>query len=143
MSVALACDFRLAAEHATFRLPGANYGLVVAATMLTSAVGPGMAKELILTARVFDAREALAIGLVNHVVPPAELEPLALEYGRLIAGNSPLAVCHSKRIINVAAISVAAQQEEAKANRLLRGGDDHTTRFNLAADRVLKSGSGA
>ncbi len=137
MSIALSCDFRLASEKATFRLPGASYGLVVAATLLASAIGPAMAKELIFTARPFDAAEALRIGLVNRVLPEWDLERAALESARLIAGNSPLAVAHAKRVIN-AAISAAGLEQEAEANRALRGGEDHVARFGAAADRIIR-----
>ena len=138
LSIALACDFRLAAETATFRLPGASYGLVVSATLLTTAVGAAMAKDLTFTARTFDAQEALRIGLVNRVLPSGELEPTVLEYARMIVANSPLAIGRAKSIINTAAISSAALEEEQEANKVLRGGDDNVSRFADAADRVLK-----
>ena len=138
LSIALSCDFRLAADHATFRLPGASYGLVVAATLLTSAVGPAMAKDLTFTARTFDAAEALRIGLVNRLFSGEELEPSVRDYARQIVANSPLAIRHAKRVINAAAISAAGLEEEALANRVLRGGDDNVTRFNEATDRILR-----
>ncbi len=56
--LAITCDIRLAAQSATFRLPGAEYGLVVGAATLPRLVGASKAKELILTARKFDAAEA-------------------------------------------------------------------------------------
>lgn len=138
LSVALGCDVRLAADTATFRLPGASYGLVVSATWLTSVVGPAAAKDLTFTARTFDAQEALRIGLVSRVVPFAELERAVLEYAEMITANSPLAIGHAKRIINAAAVSAAAYEQEMEVNKLLRGGDDNVSRFQAAADRVLK-----
>ncbi len=138
MSIALSCDFRFAAETATFRLPGASYGLVVAATLLTSAVGPAMAKELIFTARTFDAAEALRIGLVNRVLPAQELEQAAIESATLIGANSPLAVAHAKRVVNAAAIAAVGLEAEAEANRALRGGEDHLARFGAAAERIVE-----
>jgi enoyl-CoA hydratase len=137
MSVALSCDFRLASDTATFRLPGASYGLVVSATLLTTAVGAAMAKDLTFTARTFDAQEALRIGLVNRLLPASELESMVVDYGRMIVANSPLAVDHAKRIINTAAISQAAMTEEQETNRVLRGGEDNVSRFDQAADRIL------
>jgi enoyl-CoA hydratase/carnithine racemase len=139
MSIALSCDIRMAADTASFRLPGTSYGLVVAATLLTSAVGPAMAKELTFTARVFDAQEALRIGLVNRLLSLADLERAAIEYAQMIAANSPLAIRHAKRVINAAAISLAGLEEEATANRALRGGDDHVSRFNAAAERIVRN----
>ena len=138
MSVALNCDIRFAAESASFRLPGTQYGLVVAATLLASAVGPAVAKDLLFSARIFDAEEALRIGLVNCLVPAVDLERVTLEYAEGIAANSPLAVLHSKRVVNRATVLELALEEERSANRLLRGGDDHVSRFSAAADRVLR-----
>jgi enoyl-CoA hydratase/carnithine racemase len=138
MSIALSCDFRLASEAATFRLPGASYGLVVAATLLTAAVGPAMAKDLTYTARTFDAQEALRIGLVNRLLPPSDLLSTAIEYAQMISANSPLAVAHAKQVIDAAAISMRATQREAEANRVLRGGEDNVARFNEATDRVVR-----
>jgi len=138
LSIALSCDFRLASDSASFRLPGASYGLVVAATLLTAAVGPAMAKDLTFTARTFDAEEALRIGLVNRLLAPAHLLTTAMDYARMIAANSPLAVAHAKHVINAAAISTRATEREAEANQVLRGGEDNVTRFNEATDRVVR-----
>ncbi|MGI8552117.1 MAG: enoyl-CoA hydratase/isomerase family protein, partial [Dehalococcoidia bacterium] len=140
MSIALACDFRFAADSAVFRMPGTSYGLVVSATLLASAVGPAAAKDLLFTARTFQAREARDLNLVSRVVPAAELEPLALDYAQMIAANSPQAVRYAKRVVNLATVLQVALDEEQQVNQLLRGGDDHTNRFNAAADRVLKRG---
>ena len=139
LSIALCCDIRLASETATFRVPGANYGLVVSATWLAGVVGPMMAKDLLFTARPFDAAEALRIGLVNRLTPLAELESLAWEYAQMIAGNSPIAIRYAKRVVNKQAWLQVALDEEAAVDKLLRGSDDHVARFNQAADRVLKS----
>ena len=138
MSVALNCDIRIASESASFRLPGTQYGLVVSATLLASAVGPAVAKDLLFSARVFDAKEALSIGLIQRLIPAADLERITLEYAQSIAQNSVFAVLHAKRVVNRATVLEIALEEERSANRLLRGGDDHVTRFNAAADRVLR-----
>jgi enoyl-CoA hydratase/carnithine racemase len=138
LSIALSCDFRLASDTATFRSPGASYGLVVAATLLTAAVGPGMAKEITYTTRVIDANEALRIGLVNRLLPAEELQTVVMESARMIATNSPLAVAHAKRVINAAAHSMRGANLEIEANQVLRGGEDNIARFNDATDRVVK-----
>lgn len=134
---ALYCDIRLCAESATFRFPGAGYGLVVAAALLPAAVGQARAKDLIFTGRTIGAAEALEMGLVNRVVRDDQLEDLAREYVRMIAANSPHAVAGAKRVINLAALHDAAFEEERRTNRELRSGDDHTRRFNQATDRVV------
>jgi enoyl-CoA hydratase len=138
LSIALACDFRFASNTATFRSPGASYGLVVAATLLTAAVGPGMAKEITYTTRVIDADEALRIGLVNRLLPAEELQSAVMDSAQMIAANSLLAVAYAKRVINAAALSMRGANLELEANQVLRGGDDNVARFNEATDRVVK-----
>jgi enoyl-CoA hydratase len=71
--LASACDFRIAAESASFRFPGAAYGLVVGGALLPRLIGPAMASELLFSTRVVHADEALRIGFVNRVVPDADL----------------------------------------------------------------------
>ncbi|HLZ68804.1 MAG TPA: enoyl-CoA hydratase/isomerase family protein [Dehalococcoidia bacterium] len=134
---ALQCDIRICSDRATFKFPGASYGLVVTASLLPAVVGQAQAKDLVFTGRAIDAAEALAMGLVNKVVPHEQLEAVALEYARMIAASSPLAIRHAKRVINAAALDAAAIALERDANRELRGGPDHTARFGAATDRVV------
>ncbi len=134
--LAVACDIRLASTNATFRLPGAEYGLVVAAATLPRLVGAAKAKELIFTARKFDAAEALAIGLVNSVHEQSELLPAAMDMARTIAGMSAEAVRISKQVIDAATLSDDASAMEADANRVLRGSSEQTARFREATTRV-------
>jgi enoyl-CoA hydratase/carnithine racemase len=134
--LAIACDIRLASETATFRLPGSEYGLVVAAASLPRLVGAAKAKELIFTARKFDAAEALACGLVTGVYPPAELLPAAMAMAETIAGHSAGAISAAKRVIDAASLSDAATAMENDANRSLRGSPEQVARFRSATQRV-------
>ena len=134
--LAVACDIRLASENATFRLPGAEYGLVVAAATLPRLVGASKAKEWIFTARKFDAREALDAGLVSSLYAPDELLPAALEMAEVIAGHSASAVRESKRVIDLATLSDEAQTTETAVNRQLRGSPEQTERFRDATKKV-------
>ncbi len=134
--LAVACDIRLASEEATFRLPGSEYGLVVAAATLPRLVGASRAKEWIYTARKFDAAEALAAGLVSSLHAPDELLPAAMEMAELIAGHSQESVRESKRVIDLATLSDEAQAAETEANRLLRGSESQTARFRAATRQV-------
>ncbi|MFN0096359.1 MAG: enoyl-CoA hydratase/isomerase family protein [Dehalococcoidia bacterium] len=134
--VALNCDIRFCSDDSRFRFPGAGYGLVVAAAHLPAAVGQAAAKDLVFTGRTLGAAEAAQLGLVNRSVTRAELEPLAVDYVRMIAGNSPSAVRHAKRVINLAALDNDAIEHELEANRQLRGGPDHVARFDAATTRV-------
>jgi crotonobetainyl-CoA hydratase len=135
-ALAIACDIRLASDTATFRLPGVEYGLVVAAASLPRLVGAAKAKELIFTARRFDAAEALACGLVNTVYEQAALLPAALAMAEAIAGNSVAAVRASKQVIDAATLSDAARTLEAEVNGTLRGSPEQVARFRDATQRV-------
>ncbi|MCP5201045.1 MAG: enoyl-CoA hydratase/isomerase family protein [Gammaproteobacteria bacterium] len=135
-ALAIACDIRLGAHTASFRLPGAEYGLVVGAAALPRLVGAAKAKELIFTARRFDAAEALACGLLNAVHEPASLLPAALDMAAAIAANSPRAVQESKRIIDRATLVEAACEAERAINRELRGSTEQSARFRDATRRV-------
>jgi len=135
-ALAIACDIRLATETATFRLPGAEYGLVVGAAGLPRLVGAAKAKELIFTARRFDAHEAHACGLVNAVHDAVTLMPAALDMAQAIARNSPRAVQESKRVIDRATLVDAAIEDERAINRELRGSPEQSARFRDATRRV-------
>lgn len=134
--LALACDIRLASTGSTFRLPGAEYGLVVGAAWLPRLVGTSKAKELIFTARKFDANEALACGLLSHIFAADSLAAKALEMAHAIAKNSPIAVRESKRVIDAASLVEAAEALENTINRSLRGSPEQTERFGQATHKV-------
>jgi len=135
--LAVCCDIRLAAATATFRFVGASYGLVVGGTQLSRIVGPALAKELLFTARVIDAAEAERIGLVNHVIAPAELLNAAVAMAKEVAANSPPAVRWAKRIVDAATVIENGVELEAQADRELRASAEHATRFREAAQRVV------
>jgi crotonobetainyl-CoA hydratase len=134
--LAVSCDIRLAAAHASFRLPGVEYGLVVTAAMLPRLVGTSKAKEWIYTARRFEAAEALAAGLLSAVHPAAELLPAALAMAGTIAAHSRAAVRESKRVIDAATLHEAAIDMENAANRVLRGSREQAERFRDATRKV-------
>jgi enoyl-CoA hydratase len=90
-----ACDLRVAAEHAVFGLPEAKVGLLPAGgsiSRLPRQIPFARAMEMMLIGDPIDAREALALGLVNHVVGKDELLSKAYELAAKIAANGPLAV---------------------------------------------------
>ncbi|MEX0785303.1 MAG: enoyl-CoA hydratase/isomerase family protein [Dehalococcoidia bacterium] len=135
-ALALACDIRIASERASFRFPGASYGLVVGGSQLPRIVGPSKAKELIFTARVVEAGEAERMGLIDRLVPHGELDATAWEMAREIAQHSPAALRWSKAVIDAATTVEKGIQLEVEANRELRGSDDHVSRFRSATERV-------
>ena len=134
--LAINCDIRIASENARFRFVGASYGLVVGAFQLPRIVGAPLAKELIFTARTIDAKEALRIGLVNHVAPLDKLQRTAGEMAVAIAANSRAAVMASKEVIDLATASREALRREVEANVELRKSEEHRDRFRAAATRV-------
>ncbi|MEX2445908.1 MAG: enoyl-CoA hydratase/isomerase family protein [Dehalococcoidia bacterium] len=138
--LACACDIRLMSDRARFRLPGADYGLVVGAVSLPQIVGGAVAKELIFTSRVVDAEEALRIGLANRVVPQADFAAAVEELTAPMVNASPLALQWSKRVVNAAVTGADAKRVEQQADMLLRGGPDSMTRFARATQRVTGQG---
>jgi enoyl-CoA hydratase len=138
--VSILCDIRIASDDAAFRFPGAAYGLVVGGAQLPRIVGPAFAKELLFTARVVKADEALRIGLVNHVVPRAEIDAFAMEMARQIAANSPSALVATKNTVDRATEIDAGTAAEGAHNAELRTSPEHHERFKSAADRVAARG---
>jgi len=102
LEMAMACDIRIAAEHAVFGLMEVSRGIIPGAggtQRLPRLIGITKAMELILQAQRIDAQEALRLGLVNRVVPAAEVMPTALKYAEAILQNAPLAVRAAKEAI--------------------------------------------
>lgn len=102
LNIALASDLRIAADDARLGIPAARLGLAYRASStknLVDTIGPANAREVLLTGRQFDAEEALAMGLLNRVVPAAALEDAVLDYCALFADNAPLTMRAAKRII--------------------------------------------
>ncbi|MEA3198595.1 MAG: enoyl-CoA hydratase [Thermoplasmata archaeon] len=103
LEIALACDIRLASENAQMGLPEVSLGTIPGfggTQRLARLVGPAMAKELVLSGRRVKADEALRIGLVNRVVPQAELMETARQLARDILANGPYAVRLAKEVID-------------------------------------------
>jgi enoyl-CoA hydratase/carnithine racemase len=99
MGLAMACDLRFAAEGSKFGIPAARLSIVYppeAIGQLVDLVGPAYAKDILFSARTVGDREALAIGLIQRLVPPAELERTTYDYLALVADNAPLSVRGSK-----------------------------------------------
>ena len=101
--LAMSCDIRVCSDNAMFGQPEAGLGITPGfggTQRLPRIVGLGMAKQLLYTARNIDAAEALRIGLVNAVVPQAELMDTALKMASTIAKNAPIAVRACKQAVN-------------------------------------------
>ena len=102
LGLAIACDMRIASAGALFAIPAARLGVgyrVGSLKLLTDLVGPAFAKEILITARRFNATEAERIGLVNKVVPDDTLADEVESYCNAIAANAPLSMRASKHMI--------------------------------------------
>jgi enoyl-CoA hydratase len=102
LGLALCCDLRIAADNSRFAVPAAKLGLgydYPGLKRLTDVIGPAFAKEIFFTARQFDAEEARTMGLVNRIVPAAELEAYVKNYADTIGANAPLTVKSVKFIV--------------------------------------------
>ena len=106
--LALACDIRIASEKASFGQPEINLGIIPGGggtQRLTRLIGEGKAMELILTGDIIDAPAALTLGLVNMVVPAADLEARTMEMANRIAEKSPIALRMAKEAVRIASRS--------------------------------------
>ncbi len=101
--LALLSDFIVAGETAVFGVPETTLGIfpgIGGTQLLPRIVGAPMAREMIFTGRRVDAKEAKAVGLVNHLVPKGQARAKALEIAATIAANGPVAVRQAKKAIN-------------------------------------------
>ncbi len=101
--ISMSCDIRICSDNAVFGQPEVGLGITPGfggTQRLARLVSPGMAKQLIYTARNIKADEAYRIGLVNKVVSQEELMPEALKMASGIAANAPIAVRNCKKAIN-------------------------------------------
>lgn len=109
--LALACDLRIAGRGARFGQPEVSLGILPAAgatQRLPRLIGLGRARELVLTGRLIDADEALAIGLVNRLVDPNALLDSATSFAREITRQGRLATRLAKQALNAAFPNIEA-----------------------------------
>ncbi|MGE0652989.1 MAG: enoyl-CoA hydratase [Alphaproteobacteria bacterium] len=102
LRIALNCDLRIAADDTRFAIPAAKLSLgygIPGVQRMMDIIGPAFTQEILFTAKQFDAEEALRMGLINRVVPVAELEVQATKLAEVIARNAPLTVLAAKRTV--------------------------------------------
>ena len=139
LELALACDFRFAAERTKLALPEARLGIIpdVGGTArLVKLIGPSRAKDLILTGRAIDLSQALDWGLVNTVLPKAELEQGVDEFVEALAASAPLAVSYGKRVVNDIMDNAAGLQLEAWAQAQLFRTNDFQNAIRAMMDKT-------
>ena len=106
LEMALACDLRVAAEGARFWFPEVERGILPSSggtARAVRALGPAVARRLILLGEKIDARQALALGVIHEVVPPDELVSTAMEWATTLASRSRRALQVARLAIDAAA----------------------------------------
>jgi len=123
VSIAITCDLRIAADDARFGIPAARLGLgyhYKGMEKLMSLIGPSYTKELFFTARTdFSAQDALRMGLVNQVVPKADLDRFTRDYALTMSRNAPLTQRSAKASVEQL-LKPEAQRDYALLDKLIK-----------------------
>jgi 2-(1,2-epoxy-1,2-dihydrophenyl)acetyl-CoA isomerase len=140
LSLALACDLIVASDRARFSAIFARRGLSLdcgGSWLLPRLVGLHRAKELALLADMYSAEQAERMGLVNRVVPHAELDAFVADWAERLAAGPPLALSMSKRLLNsgINASLVEALENEALAVAVNNATDDLKEAFRAFRDK--------
>ncbi len=117
--LALACHIRIASENAKFGQPEVNLGIIPGyggTQRLARLVGRGRAMEMILTGNQIDAQEALRIGLVNKVVPQAELRASATAMAQLLASKGQIAIRMALKAVNMTQETTLSDGQKLEAS---------------------------
>ena len=130
LAIALACDLRIAGESARFVTAFAKVGFsgdFGGSYFLSKLVGTGKARELYFTAEPLDSAQALALGIVNRVVPDAELAAATLNFARKLARGPRIALAAMKQNFNAAENGTLAALLDLEARRQIETGrtEDH------------------
>lgn len=118
LELALSCDFIYASENAKFGLPECTLGLMPGyggTVRLPRRIGPQLAREMSMTGGMITAAEAHRLGLVNKVLPQAELMAAAMETAQTIAARAPQAIARIKRSIREGMNTTETQAGEIEA----------------------------
>ena len=102
LGLAVACDLRIAADDSRFGVPAAKLGVgyrFAGIRRLAELVGPQFTAEIFYTGRQFTAQEAMQMGLVNRLLPAAELDKYVMDYAATLAGNAPLTLAAVKQCL--------------------------------------------
>jgi enoyl-CoA hydratase len=144
MELCLACDFRVAGDNAVFGLPEVGLGIIPGyggTQRLPRLIGRGLAMELIATGRKFEAHYALHIGLVNRVVPAAELLNNCRATAQEILRQAPLAVEAAKRALVAGMetdVEAGLQYESKQFGKLCTSTDMHEGMTAFVEKRAAK-----
>jgi enoyl-CoA hydratase len=119
LAIALMCDLRFASEGSTFGIPAARLGVGYGASsvgMLQALVGPAYTREILFTGRRFNGDEALRMGLINRLLPGAELAPYVQDYAAMIGANAPLTI-RATKLASTELLKAEAERDLAVVQR--------------------------
>lgn len=127
-ALALACDLRLASDEARFCIPagklGIGYGLELTAA-LVKRLGPGTAADILLTAQVYTAAEALTRGIVQRVAPAHAFDALVAAYVSMLSENAPLSLAAAKTAIQATLGDSVARADAARILAACMASEDY------------------
>lgn len=135
-NLALACDYRIASDSAKLAETFVKIGMHPdwgGTWLLPRLVGPGRALELLTTGRMVDANEALAIGMVDRVVPLAHLPEQTMTLARTIAAGPPQAIADIKRALSASRTNSLLAQVELESGNQVRAFLSHDAGEGMAA----------
>jgi enoyl-CoA hydratase/carnithine racemase len=115
LQVALNCDIRIAARGTRFGIPAARLGLAYpldGVLSLSNIAGPANARDILMSARIFEAEEALRMGLINRLAEPDQLEASVRDYATRMAANAPLTMATAKATIREGLRDAAERDHE-------------------------------
>jgi enoyl-CoA hydratase/carnithine racemase len=136
LAIAMQTDLRIASENSQFGIPAARLGLAYVfdgLRRLVSLVGQANARMILYTAERIGAADAFRIGLINRVVPDAELEASVFGLAHTIAANAPLSVAASKMTIDQILLDPEARNLDALAEAAAACFDSEDFREGRAA----------
>ena len=122
LGLAVSCDMRICSDNSRFALPAAKLSLGYGYTGLkrfVDLVGPAYTKEIFYTARQFTAEEAREMGLVNRVLPEAELEGYVKNYADTIGANAPLTI-KAVKVITTEILKEEAKRDLARCTAVVQ-----------------------
>ncbi len=117
--MAMACDIRFASRASRFGVPPAKLGVLysfASTKRLVGLVGPGKAKDLLFSGRMFDAAEAYSMGLIERLAPPEDIVATTTAYANLLSQRSPASIRGAKQM--VAAMTDGLDEENELVRRL-------------------------
>ncbi len=117
MALAMACDLRLASDDARFCIPAGKLGIGYSydgTAALVARLGPALTAEMLFTARVYSAHEALMRGIIHQLAPVADFDAVVKGYTTMIGANAPLTIAAAKSAVRAVVSGLPNEREAAE-----------------------------